>query len=230
MYFDNNATTHPFKQAFAVSSWGNPGSKGAVGVRAHEDLEEARRSILENFGLFGSHDLVFTSGATESNNIVISGFPGDPGFLETDHESVRAPMESRGALPVRVLKGNGLIQFPSFIPRPRSLFSFSLVNHETGFVQPWRQITNLVHGNGGWIHVDATQAIGRLVDPPLWSNFDYISCSAHKFHGPMGVGFLFRRKEAPDLVPLSLGGTQEGGLRPGTPNFPGILGSALALR
>ena len=231
MYFDNNATTHPFKQAIAVSSWGNPGSKGAVGVRAHEDLEEARRSILEHFGLVGSHDLVFTSGATESNNLIISGFPGDSvSFLETDHESVRAPMGSRGGRAVGVLKRHGVLDLANFFPSPGGLFSFSLVNHETGTLQPWNRILNRVHGSGGFVHCDATQGIGRLLDPPFWRDFDYISCSAHKFHGPMGVGFLFISKNSPKLRPLSIGGTQEGGLRPGTPNLPGILGSVIALR
>ncbi|MFM7100989.1 MAG: cysteine desulfurase family protein, partial [Verrucomicrobiota bacterium] len=187
-----------------------------------------------------------TSGATESNNLALKGaWEGRASrvwqviTVATEHRSVLDPCRAlvlRGAqltvLPVGpdglldlVLLGDALAAGPALV-------SVMHANNETGVVQPVAEIARLAHVHGAWVHCDAVQSAGWLRVPAGCQGPDLISLSAHKLHGPKGVGALCVRRRAggPRLAPQIEGGGQERGLRSGTLNVPGIVGLGEACR
>jgi cysteine desulfurase len=210
---------------------GNPSSLHAAGRRARKAVEDAREKAAAALGLRDPRRLVFSSGATESNALAILGAseafgaPGEAAVGAVEHPSVLTPfarLERRGWRVARLAAGpDGRVEVPS---RPAAFASVQAVNHETGALQPIAELRRALPG--ALLHVDAAQAVGKF--PLDLSQADLWTLSAHKLHGPRGVGALVVGRGA-RLEPLLAGGGQEFGLRAGTENVAGIVGFAEAL-
>lgn len=220
--------------------FGNPASAHAPGRRAAELVDTARRACA---GLLGVHasEILFTSGATESNNLCLRGLVDRSGercrLLSTqiEHRSVLEPLrllQRQGAdvllAPVNDGGRVNLEWIREHLDDRTRLISVHLANNELGTLQPLSRIVAMAQDVGALVHVDAAQAVGKVpVDVPALG-VDYLSFSAHKFYGPKGVGGLWVRSGAPRPESLLRGGSQEAGLRPGTLNVPGIVGMGAA--
>ncbi len=224
--------------------YGNPStphqSVGRVANKAVGDAREATAELI-NCRL---NEIIYTSGATESNNLAILGRAGATGSEKrhivtqvTEHSSVLGPcqhLEENGwrvtYLPVDVFGQVAFKQLEEAIDDTTSLVSIMWGNNEIGTIQPVRAIAELCHSRGILFHCDAAQAAGKieinLADIPI----SMLTLSSHKMYGPKGVGTLFVRNLSKQklLVPLSYGGGQEHGLRPGTTNIPGVVGMGVA--
>lgn len=240
VYLDWNAATplHPdVERAMAEArrvAWANPGSVHAAGRRARALLEDARESVAACLGV-EARDVVFTSGGTEANNLALHRAPA----LVTsrlEHPSVvrvAEQLEARGVpvvwLPV---PESGRIE-PEAVERalaglPRGgVVALMAVNHETGVIQPLREVWEITSRLGARLHVDAVQAVGRL-PRETYAYGDSFSVASHKIRGPKGIGALAHR---PGLgpKPLLVGGAQERGLRPGTVDAVAAAGFRAAL-
>ena len=245
IYLDNAATTRvsravlrEMNRAFS-ELYANPASVHQAGLQARDLMQLARERCATAIGAY-PEQIVFTSGGTESNNLTILGLAS---FLkkqakthlittQVEHASVLAPMEflethgfSVTYLPV---ERDGSLS-PEMVERAirenTGLVSVMAINNETGNQYPVEEIGRRCKDHGVLFHTDFVQGFGQLA--VNLSCVDFLSVSAHKFHGPKGVGVLYaKQKEV--LSPLLLGGGQEGGLRPGTENVPGIAGMGLA--
>lgn len=215
----------------------NPSSTHLAGRLAARLIEVSRERVAERVGA-SSGRIVFTSGATESNNFALRGLLADrDGALvtsRTEHESVLATahrLEARGCR-VRyvVCDRKGLIDpavVAAAIEAPGTLVSIMHVNNETGVLQDIAALAREVHARDALLHVDAAQSVGKLeVDVDRWGA-DLVSLTAHKCYGPKGIGALYVR-EGIKLSPLLDGGEQQWGLRPGTLPTPQIVGMAAA--
>ncbi len=222
IYLDYQATTPLAPEALdAMLPWlrdshANPHSAHAPGRAAAAAVEAARDQILEALGLPPGR-LVFTSGATEALNIAIAGTArGRIVTLATEHAAVRDTVEAYGDPPVLLPVGaDGLVQLETArdsIVSGTKLVAAMLVNNEIGVIQPVEALADLAHAAGALFLCDAVQGFGRV---PLPRNADMIAISAHKVHGPKGIGALWLR-EGLELAPLIHGGGQEQGLRSGT--------------
>ncbi len=243
IYLDNNATT-PLLPAvwdamrpFAVEAYGNPASAHQAGRRARRGLEDARECVA---ALLGAHadEVIFTSGATEANNLALLGLSGDaPAHLiasPIEHPSVAEPIGqlihsgfTLNELPVNaqgVVDANALC---GLIHSDTRLIAVMLANHETGAVQPVRALAERLAGRAAF-HCDATQAVGKLPVHFADLGVTSLSLSAHKFHGPKGAGALFLRRGS-KLRPRTWGGHQQQGRRPGTESAALAVGLAAAL-
>lgn len=217
-YFDHAATTPVDPMVleamlpFLGEECGNAHSIHQWGLRARNAVERARESVALLLGVDDPGEIVFTSGATESNNTVLASF-GSIAISPFEHSSVREPALARGA---ELLPNDGW----TLAPGPDvDLVSVMAVNNETG------AILEMPATSRSRRHCDATQAIGKVAFDA--AEFDFVSCSAHKFYGPKGVGVLTARGgEA--FEPLLRGGGHENGLRAGTLNVPGIVGMGAA--
>ncbi len=243
IYLDNNATTpllpevwqamYPyFSEAFA-----NPASAHSAGRKARRALEDAREAVAAHLGAHPD-ELVFTSGATEANNLALLGLCGHaPGHLlasPLEHPSVAEPLrhltENGFTFNALSVDAEGIVDVKLFdrllCPRTR-LVAVMLANHETGAIQPIRDLTQQLAGRARF-HCDAVQAIGKI--PVHFHDLavDTLSLSAHKFHGPKGIGALLVRRGV-KLPPLMRGGHQQHGLRPGTESVALAVGLARAL-
>jgi len=251
IYLDHHATTpvDPGVLAamlpFFTERFGNPSSRQhAFGQEAWAAVEEARAQVA---GLVGAEpgDIVFTSGATESNNLALRGaaraLAGAGRHVVTsaiEHPAVLEPLrtlEREGFTVTRVgVAADGLVDAGAVIEalRPDTfLVSLMAANNEVGTVQPVEEVGAACRERGIVFHCDAVQALGRLpVDVESWSA-DLVSLSAHKVYGPKGVGALYVRKARRPRLRLQAqneGGGQEKGLRSGTLNVPGIVGFGAA--
>lgn len=254
IYLDNAATTRPHPavveamQEVLTQAYGNPSSLHRMGVEAERRIEEARADIAALLGV-NPREILFTSGATEANNLAIRGvayaYQRRGRHLMTtqiEHSSVLEPcrrLQEEGFqvtfLPV---DRHGILDPASVADaiRPETiLVSVMAVNNEVGSIQPIEEIGKIVReaekklGRRIFFHVDAVQALGKVPISPYRAGIDLLSLSGHKIAGPKGVGVLFVR-EGVQLVPLLSGGEQERGLRPGTENVPGIVGMGAAAR
>lgn len=252
IYLDNQATTACDPRVVAAmlpwfsDQFGNPHSiEHVMGRAADAAVELARAEVA---GLIGadSREIVFTSGATESNNLAIKGAArhairmGDPRrrivTVETEHKCVLESVTDLAAegfdpvfLPVR---GDGRLdpdRLAAALAVPTLLVSIMAVNNETGVIQDIRELTALTHAHGALFHSDAAQAAGKI--PVDVGGIDLLSISGHKLYGPKGVGALYvRRRPRVRLEPLFSGGGQERGLRAGTLPAPLLIGLGLACR
>ncbi len=238
-YFDYNATTPPHPAALAAwretaeQCWHNPSSPYRAAGRAHAWLEEAREQLATLLG--GSpENYVFTSGATEANNIVFSHLarsspPGAQVVLSAiEHPSVLEPAKFwfLGRAHITGVSREG-VEFPvQMLGREVVLVSGMAANNETGVLQPWRETFQRVHGARVRFHCDATQWLGKL-PPGELMDCDYVTGSGHKFGGPKGVGFL--KIPAGSDIHGQHGGEQEHGHRAGTENLPAIRALVAAL-
>ena len=229
---DYNATTPLLPeawQAMRTAPGGNPSSAHQAGRKARQALEAARERVA---GLLGAEpdEVTFTSGATEANNLAVFGLvTGHAATSHLEHPCVVEPLEqleARGCsvewLPV---DARGMIQFASVPPATR-LVCVMLANHETGAIQPVRDIALSLPGVA--IHCDAAQAVGKMPVNFRGLGVTTLTASAHKFGGPKGVGVLVT-KRGTKLQPLLFGGHQQQGRRPGTEPVPLALGMAVAL-
>ncbi len=249
IYLDYNATTPVDSQVLQAmlpafsQHFGNPSSRThAYGWAAAQLVDQARTTLAALLGA-SPEELVFTSGATEANNLAIKGlaWTGRKRHIVTtaiEHPAVLETCDSlqrEGFTVTRVPVGKSGVVDPQEVAQALTddtlLVSVMLVNNEIGTVQPVAEIARLCHERGVVVHCDATQAPGKLEVDVRKLGVDLLSLSAHKFYGPKGVGLLYVRRQKPPLrlEPLLHGGGQEAGLRSGTLNVPGIVGMAKAL-
>jgi cysteine desulfurase len=219
----------------------------AAGRRTRDAVDTARRQVAAVIG--ASHkDIVFTSGATEADNLAIKGVAAsaaDHGDVRGDHIVTVATehravldtcrhLEARGCrVTVLPVGGDGLIDLAGLeaaLQPTTILVSVMAANNEIGVLQPLAAIGRLTRARGILFHTDAAQAFGRIPLDVNAMGIDLLSISAHKIHGPQGAGALYVRTRQPTvrLAPLFDGGGHERGLRPGTLNAPGIVGLGAA--
>jgi cysteine desulfurase len=250
IYLDNNATTKASKQVVAEVTkylefcFSNASASTAAYTGADEPRRAAAFAMAKLLNAEGPECFHFTSGATESNNWVFSALsswasPGPICISAVEHPSVREPAENMARLGFDVLElpvdANGVVRVDELVqllsPETR-LVSIMAANNETGVLQPIADIGRVVRSIAplALFHTDATQAIGKIgIDlQGEWSDVDLLSFSAHKFHGPKGVGGVYWRPGI-ELAPLLVGGGQEDGFRSGTTNTPGLAGLAAAV-
>ena len=250
IYFDNSATTKPSQRVLdavirtMTEDYGNPSSMHRKGVEAEKYLKEARRTIAETLRVTDK-EIFFTSGGTESNNWALTGAAGALKrrgntilVTEMEHPSVSEPLrflEKSGfcvkKIPVDSVGHPDEAALEAMLTEDVILVSAMYVNNEIGAVVPVDRIAASVHRHcpNALVHVDAVQAYGKYRIQPRKSGIDLMSVSGHKFHGPKGTGFLYVRNGV-RILPLLYGGGQQGGMRSGTENVPGIAGLAAACR
>lgn len=247
VYLDNNATTALDPRVLdvmlpALRNVGNASSAHPGGRWARAAVDDARAKVAALVG-GRTQDVVFTSGATEANNLAILGATSEHDerrnhvvTCATEHPAVLEAVEnlrSRG-VPVSVVGVNnlGLIDLDELsrvISERTCLVTVMAANNETGVLAPIADIASIAHAAGALVHTDATQlmAWGAVSIDDL--QVDMLSLSAHKFHGPQGVGALIVRRDTQrELHPVSYGGGHERGLRSGTLNAAGIVGAGAA--
>lgn len=208
--------------------FGNPHAQHGFGKAARHAVEQARQQVATAIGA-EPEEIVFTSGATEANNLAIMGalrFAQQQDIakrhiitLATEHSSVLEACHD-GDVTVLPVQPDGLLDIAALKKalRPDTLLvSVMAVNNETGVVQPLAEIGALCRANGSYFHCDAAQAPGKVALDVQAQGVDMLSLSGHKIYGPQGVGALYvRRKPRVRIAPLHLGGGQERGLRAGT--------------
>ncbi len=252
IYLDHHATTPLDERVFESmrpyfeAEFGNAASNTHLyGWRAEAAVEDARERLCEMIGAQDPREIVFTSGATESNNLAILGLAeAQPRrrhliTIQTEHPSVLDPcraLEKRGfeltELPVDAA---GLVSpeaVAAAIREETFLVSVMAANNEIGVLQPIREIASLCRDRQVTFHSDCAQAAGKIALDVDASGLDLVSVSAHKLYGPKGIGLLrVRRSGKPRLIlePRQYGGGHEGGLRSGTLAVPLIVGFARAL-
>ena len=248
IYADNAATTKMSDAAIQTmtalmqETWGNPSSLYSHGQRAKEALEDARERIAAVIGA-EPREIYFTSGGSEADNQAlrtaaeIGRRNGKKHIISTafEHHAILhtlARLEKEGfeitLLPVHE---DGIVrveELESMLREDTCLVSVMYANNEIGTIQPIREIGELCSQRGVLFHTDAVQAVGHLPIDVKADHIDLLSASAHKFHGPKGVGFLYARRGV-RLSNLIEGGAQERGKRAGTENVPGIAAMAAAL-
>ena len=251
IYMDNHATTRVDPRVLdAMMPWlterfGNAASRShSFGWEAEEAVEQARARVAAAIGA-GAKDIVFTSGATESDNLALKGVmeaaaPGGRNQLvtvATEHKAVLDTAMALGRRGIEVtllpVKPDGLIDLDGLgraVGERTALVSVMAVNNEIGVVQPLAEIGRLCHARGVLFHTDAAQALGKVPLDVESMCIDLASLSGHKIYGPKGVGALYVRRRAPRvrLVAQMDGGGHERGFRSGTLNVPGIVGFGAA--
>lgn len=252
VYLDHNATTPVDPRVlekmlpYFCDVYGNAASIDHLhGHKAKQAVTSARESIAKGLGCRKESEVVFTSGATESNNLaligafrkfrdrgnhIISSAIEHPAVLDTlkyleseGAEVTLLPVDSHGVIDIKALE--------KAIKKETILISVMFANNEIGTIQPIGEIGQLAKSRGIVFHTDATQVVGHLKVNVYGMHIDLLSFSAHKFYGPKGSGGLFVRSYSPliKLNPIFFGGGHERGMRPGTLNVPGIVGMAEAL-
>lgn len=259
IYLDNAATTKMSSSAINAYSlaceecWGNVSSQHNFGKASNKLLDRAI-NIICNIINCKSNELIFTSGATEGNNMIINcikHYVGRDDVVVTskmEHDSILNPLS------YTIIKGNivyikpneyGIID-PDEVEKVIKLYnvkfvSIQMVNNEIGVIQQIKKIAKICHDNNVLFHTDATQALGHLYIDVKDLDVDFLTASAHKFNGPKGVGFIYiKDKEKNDtskflsyndfsLTPLMYGGHQQNNRRAGTIDLPGIYSMAMAL-
>ena len=252
IYLDNNATTQPAEAVVDAvgrvlrENWGNPSSVHDQGRRARHAVEESRETVAALIGC-SPREVIFTSGGTESCNaalessldIAAHGTSGRRVIVTTrfEHSAVREKAQALalgGAEVVWLEGGSGGIIDPATLNRllqqranEIAVVSIMWANNETGVIQPIRELASMCRRNGVRFHTDATQWVGRMPTDLSSIDIDLLSLSAHKFHGPKGIGVLFVRRGS-IVRPLIVGGPQERDRRGGTENVAGIVGCGVA--
>lgn len=250
VYLDNNATTivdpKVFRamEPFFVQMYGNPNSLHQFGSETHPALRCAMDKLYQGINAKDEDDIVVTSCATESINWVIKGvyhdyiLKGNKNHIittEVEHPAVISACKYLEDLGVRVtylpVNEKGIIEantLKDFITEDTALVTVMWANNETGMVFPIKEVGEICKEHNVLFHSDATQAIGKVPVDVQSVHIDFMSFSAHKFHGPKGVGGLYIKDGQP-LTSLLHGGEHMGGRRSGTLNVPGIVGMGEAM-
>ncbi len=247
LYFDAHATTPCDRLVVEAmlplftTRFGNAASlQHAYGWEAQQAVETARQHVADLVGA-RLRDVIFTSGATEANNLALCGVAEAAGAAHivtvvTEHPAILEPcasLESQGVRVTRVpVQRDGLVDLAVLaeaITPGTTLVSVMAANNEIGVLQPLAGIAALAHAAGAWLHTDASQAAALTPVDMAGMGIDLLSCTAHKMYGPQGVGALVvRRASKVALAPRQRGGGHERGLRSGTLNVPGIVGFGTA--
>jgi cysteine desulfurase len=248
-YLDCNATTRPLPEVVAAMAgalehgWGNPSSVHRAGIDARHSVELARESVARLLGA-QPREVVFTGGGTESASLAIAGTldalsgPRTLVTMRTEHSAVREAceaLEARGrarvawvpAGPEGVIDLDALDAALDAHAGDVALVSVMWANNETGVLQPVHSIGERCRARGVRFHCDATQWVGRMPTDVANLPVDLVTASAHKFHGPKGVGVLWVRGGV-RVLPQVIGGPQERDRRGGTENVAGIVGTGVA--
>ena len=250
VYLDNNATTIVDPKVFAemepyfCQMYGNPNSLHEFGSESHPALRKAMDQLYAGINARDDDDIVITSCATESNNWVIKSIyndyilNGDKDHIitsEVEHPAVGASCKFLEGLGVKVtylpVNTDGVINVEDLknaITDKTALVSIMWANNETGMIFPVEEIGAICKERGVLFHTDAVQAIGKIPVDVKKANVDFLSFSAHKFHGPKGMGALYI-KGGQQLTPFFHGGEHMGGRRSGTLNVAGIVGMGKAM-
>ncbi len=246
VYLDSNATTPMDPRVletmlpYFTENFGNAASRNhAFGWKAEEAVDYAREQIATLIGCTDK-EIIFTSGATESNNLAIKGVAemyvskGNHIItLTTEHKAVLDTckhLEKSGIQVTYLAVGaDGLIDLEDFKKAftPQTiLVTIMIANNETGVVQPIQELSKITHANGALFHTDATQAVGKIPVLVDEMGIDLMSFTAHKMYGPKGIGALYVRRKNPRVKVTAQmdGGGHERGMRSGTLNVPGIVG------
>ncbi len=246
IYFDNHATTPTDPRVveamlpYFTTKFGNAASRNhSFGWEAEKAVDDARKKIADLIGAT-SKEIVFTSGATESDNLAIKGVAEM--YAEKGNHIITAATEHKAVLDTckklekhgyRVtylpLKADGLVDLDMLresITDKTILITIMYANNEIGVIQPVAEIGKLAHERGILFHTDGVQAVGKVPVNVIKDNIDLMSISAHKIYGPKGVGALYVRRKSPrvQITAQMDGGGHERGMRSGTLNVPGIVG------
>ena len=248
VYFDNAATTPiraevvDFMHEVLKDNFGNPSSTHAFGRSAKTQIETARKSIAKHFNAH-PQEIIFTSGGTESDNMLVRCAVQDLG-VETvitsriEHHAILHAVEylaERKLATVLYVKtdADGAVDYTDLAhllaaDDSKKLLSLMHINNEIGTILDLERVSNLCKTHDALFHTDAVQGVGHYAIDLEQIGVDFLSAAAHKFHGPKGIGFSFVRKNS-GLQPFILGGSQERGLRAGTESVHNIVGMAKAL-
>ena len=251
IYLDYNSTTPVDPRVveammpFFTESFGNSASRNhAFGWEVEQVVEDARESIGNVIGASGK-EIVFTSGATESNNLAILGAADF--YQKKGKHIITSPIEHKAVIdPCHALEQRGyeitflkvdkdgcinLKQLEESIREDTILVSLMAANNEIGTINPLKKIGEITRAKGALFHTDATQAVGKIPIDVDEMKIDLLSMTAHKVYGPKGMGALYVRRKKPRvrLSPIMFGGGHERGMRSGTLNVTGIVGFAKAL-
>ncbi len=248
IYLDHNGTTPIAPEAasamipFLKERFGNPSSSHRLGKNANEGVTEAREAVAKLLGC-QPNEIVFTSGGTESNNMVLKGMvdfkhPEKCHLITSaiEHPAILNPALFLSELGVQVtilpVDSKGLVDpdqvQQAILPHTR-LISVMLANNETGALQPIKEIAEIARHHDILVHTDAAQAVGKIAVEVKDLGVDFLSVAGHKLYGPKGVGALFMR-EGNSLTPLVHGAGQEDGRRAGTENTILTVGLGAACR
>ncbi|PTV94570.1 cysteine desulfurase [Rhodobacter aestuarii] len=247
IYLDNNATTRVVEEAVAAmlplytEEYGNPSSAHAFGAAAGKGMRAARKAMQGLIGAESEAEIIFTSGGTEANTTAIrSALAVQEGRREViistvEHPAIlqlcdalekyegvkvqRIPVDAQGRLEIEAYR--------AALSDRVAVVSFMWANNETGVIFPVEGLAELAHEFGALFHTDAVQAAGKTPISVKGTAIDMLSLSAHKFHGPKGVGVLYLKKGVA-FQPLLRGGKQERGRRAGTENAPAVTGAGVA--
>ncbi len=249
VYVDNAATTKVSQTALAAmlpvftESYGNPSSPHSVGQQAAKIMLESRKTIAEYLGADPS-EIIFTSGGSEADNqalvtaAALGARKGKKHIISTkfEHHAILHTLnklEKEGyEITLLDVHENGVVRLSDLeaaIRPDTALVTVMYANNEIGTIQPISEIGALCHEKGIIFHTDAVQAAGHLPINVKEQNIDMLSISAHKFHGPKGIGVFYCRRGLP-ITSIIEGGAQERGKRAGTENVPAIAGMAAALK
>ena len=250
VYLDNSATTRQYDEVTDVMSramrenFGNPSSLHSLGLKAEKEVKNARKILAQSLGA-GEEEVFFTSCGTESDNTVLMGAAqakkrrGKKIIVSAvEHPAILEPAKKLESMGFEVAYIGvdkqcrlNLESLKNAVTDDTILISVMGVNNETGTIMPIEEIArfkeeyNRTHGTDIWLHTDAVQAFGKILVnlKKEYKGVDFLSASAHKIHGPKGMGLLYMKKGL-NLVPFLLGGGQERHMRSGTENTPGIVG------
>lgn len=240
IYLDHNASTLIDERVLDAmicayrNYYGNPDSRTHdYGINAHKEVEAAREQVASLLGI-SKQEVVFTSGATESDNMAIFGL-ADYGIKTGKRHIITTAIEHKAVIePVKVLEKRGFdvdfitpdesgrIDAEFLLGKVRSdtlLVSVMHANNETGIIQPVKEIGDALFATDTYFHIDAAQSCGKLVDELKTTPYDLLSLTAHKMYGPQGIGALIirtKKYKRPPIKSIVYGGGQEGGLRSGT--------------
>lgn len=246
VYFDNSSTTKPSEEvinevAYGMKEfYGNPSSLHNLGFKGERKLKECREILGKTINA-EENEIYFNSGGSEGNNFVLKG------ILKSGSHFITTPFEHASILnTIKKLEKNNvkvtllrvskegkidLNHLRESITKETVLISIMHVNNEIGVIQDLKEIGEIIKETSSRtkFHVDAVQSYGKIHIDVKKMNIDLLTVSAHKFHGPKGVGFIYIKKPN-TLTPLIEGGAQEFGMRAGTQNIPGIMGMTLAAK